>query len=751
MERSQTLEFLEALFGYAESGNITLTEFDTKRSKHIPVQNLEEVTAVAERWSKDHDVYFGLNLRQDGLHEKARGDEKKVIAVVGFVQDIDIKGPGHKEQNLPLTLKDALLPLETCTLEPSAIVDTSGGLHSYWLLKEPFVIETESDRAKLKGISQRLPKMLLQEAKMFDWKYKLDNVTSLDHVFRLPGTLNHKPIRKGFGKKAVPVRLERLTEKRYTLTELEDYVNLLQEEAPQRNEKGVDSTDYPASSARKVLEHCRWLQHCRDDADRLTEPEWKSALQVIARCTDGDEVGHEISEPYSGYSHQETAYKLNHVRKMEPVRCITIQQDFSGYCNGCRQQVTSPIVIGQDNHDPIIGRTLPSRKTAEEEFGSLSWDAEINEKKTSGEGAPKASEAEETTSQEQNTTKQRQGEWRNYYSATDYLETSFWQDVREFSQYKGRKTGFDELDKHTTGLYPGLYVIGAISSLGKTTFIHQMADQLAERGESIMFFSLEQSQMELVAKSLSRLTARNDIKTAVSAIKIRGGNRTPQVDYAAEQYKIIGKRVSIIEGHFGMNVFEITGRVKEYVDQTGKTPVVVVDYLQIIPPYDLKMNTRDAVNDNVRQLKILQRDLNAVVVLVSAVNRANYLQPIDFESFKESGGIEYTADVVWGLQLSVINKDAIFGKEGNLREKRHKIKEAKKAVPRSLELVCLKNRYGISSYTVDLMYDPRFDYFVDTVFLDDFGPLGTQNQDDEPFGPVPSFANLTGARKKKRL
>ena len=72
---------------------------------------------------------------------------------------------------------------------------------------------------------------------------------------------------------------------------------------------------------------------------------------------------------------------------------------------------------------------------------------------------------------------------------SQYLEDFFIKDIDKFKRYKDRKTGFSNLDELTGGLYPGLYVIGgAISSLGKTTFIHQMGDQLAEMGDHVLFF-----------------------------------------------------------------------------------------------------------------------------------------------------------------------------------------------------------------------------------------------------------------------
>ena len=156
---------------------------------------------------------------------------------------------------------------------------------------------------------------------------------------------------------------------------------------------------------------------------------------------------------------------------------------------------------------------------------------------------------------------------------------------------------------------------------------------------------------------------------------------------------------------------DIVRTVKEYISETGVSPVVIVDYLQVIRPSDAKQTTKDAVDSHVRALKNLQKENDLIVVLVSSLNRQNYLTPIDYESFKESGGIEYTADVIWGLQLQVVN-DEIFDQEKKLKAKREKIRVAKRAKPREIEFVCLKNRYGESNYTCKFKYYPQYDYFI---------------------------------------
>ena len=277
--------------------------------------------------------------------------------------------------------------------------------------------------------------------------------------------------------------------------------------------------------------------------------------------------------------------------------------------------------------------------------------------------------------------------------------------------FANKKTGFENLDKKCSGLYPGLYLIGAITSLGKTTFIHQMGDQLAAAGEHVLFFSLEQNRLEMVTKSLSRITGRHNKNTAVSAINIRGGKLTKEVLAAAEEYNTIADRVSIVECNFNKNIDFISGYTKTYMKENqGVKPVVIIDYLQIIPPTDPRQGDKEKVDYIVRELKRLQSDNDLVVFVISSVNRANYLTPIDLESLKESGGIEFTADVVWGLQLMALNED-LFDKDKAVKQKRQRIKAAKVENPRKIELVCLKNRYGVSSYSCGFNYFPQFDLF----------------------------------------
>lgn len=288
-----------------------------------------------------------------------------------------------------------------------------------------------------------------------------------------------------------------------------------------------------------------------------------------------------------------------------------------------------------------------------------------------------------------------------------------------------KKTGFDNLDMISGGIYNGLYCIAAASSLGKTTFSLQIADQLAAAGNDVIYFSLEQSRLEMVTKSLARQTAidskNKDKHDALSSINIRKNNANKQqrdlLQTAILNYKYnVSSRMSIVEGNFNCDITFISNYIEQYMSRTGTRPVVFIDYLQILQPTEENKynNAKATVDAAITQLKQMSRDLKIAIFTISSINRAGYLQPIDFESLKESGNIEFTCDVVWGLQLNCLNEDLFLTDDKKtLSTKRARIKAARKENPRQIQLCCIKNRYGISSYECKFDYYPQFDLFVE--------------------------------------
>lgn len=324
------------------------------------------------------------------------------------------------------------------------------------------------------------------------------------------------------------------------------------------------------------------------------------------------------------------------------------------------------------------------------------------------------------------------------------LHGQFASDIAAFKACGNFTTGYPPLDR-IQPFYPGLYCLGAISSLGKTTFALQLADQVATFGRWVVYFSLEQTRFELVSKSLARgfflkervATFRGSAPSGLptpSSIDIRRGvasSAWPQELQAQIDYYVthVRQRMCIVHGAFSMTVEDIRNvttdviRMVKAADPNAAPPLIVVDYLQIVSPTMIGGRVPDSktsIDHITHSLKVLQQQFGLTVLAISSLNRQNYLTPIDFESFKESGGIEYTADVIWGLQLAIMNQKEFYTKidtdtgkhlgPQSLKEQRDMINKAKRQSPREIDLVCLKNRYGISSYNVHLSYYPAHDY-----------------------------------------
>ena len=281
-------------------------------------------------------------------------------------------------------------------------------------------------------------------------------------------------------------------------------------------------------------------------------------------------------------------------------------------------------------------------------------------------------------------------------SLKDYFNNYFLDDIDNMKNYANRSSGFDNLDQHQF-FSPGLYVIGATPAAGKTTFCWQLLEQLAEHGETCIYCSYEMSRLELFSKSLARNLFKRSPSTTITSADIRRGAYSTSLNNIREEFANSNLNLSVFELQ-DETIDDLLALLRPLCQDKAKAPVVCLDYLQIVP------NSRDSaklgIDDSVRKLKKFQRNTNTTFIVISSFNRTNYMQSVSFESFKESGNIEYTADVVWALQLNVLN----YINPNNIADSRKRIDDAKKKQPRQIQLKCLKNRQGTN-------YDCLFNYF----------------------------------------
>jgi replicative DNA helicase len=300
-----------------------------------------------------------------------------------------------------------------------------------------------------------------------------------------------------------------------------------------------------------------------------------------------------------------------------------------------------------------------------------------------------------------------------------YLDRGFWEDKRAFMECRALSTGFGVLDQRLGGgVYPGLYVLGAATSLGKTSFCHQVASHLAHIGANVLFFSLEMSKFEMISRGIAREIGRRAaiINSSFSSLNIRKLPVNDDITNGIEAYKkLTDGRLNIIQCDFGYTVEKVIEYTKNFMAANrGVATILFIDYLQILSQENKTLHNsvkREEIDAIITSLKLFSSVHKIPIFVVSSLNRGNYILPVSYESFKESGGIEYTADVVLGLQLKCLGDDDFFDKEGKISEKRKKIREHMNANPRRIELLILKNRFGVSSGSIYYDYYCNCDYF----------------------------------------
>ena len=257
----------------------------------------------------------------------------------------------------------------------------------------------------------------------------------------------------------------------------------------------------------------------------------------------------------------------------------------------------------------------------------------------------------------------------------DYL--SYIQDDR---QVKKVRTGFNKLDNLLNGGLPnGLITLGAIPSLGKTTFALQVADNMASmENTKVLFFSLEMTRFDIISMSLSRLSYLTDELENYTFDDLLSNNDDVDFTTLLSKYECVANNLYTID--YIYDIRDIEAFIRQFKDlHENDNIIVIIDYLQYILCGN-NGNDKQVIDTITKRLKELAKDLNICIIEISSLNRTNYSGSITMESFKESGSIEYTSDILMGLEY--VNNGA------NEREY-----EAKRN-PRKITLSVIKNRYG---------------------------------------------------------
>jgi replicative DNA helicase len=287
---------------------------------------------------------------------------------------------------------------------------------------------------------------------------------------------------------------------------------------------------------------------------------------------------------------------------------------------------------------------------------------------------------------------------KEYRNLNQQATTEFLDDIQSNRTFKPISTGLPELDRMLdSGLHEGLYVLGAVPGVGKTSLCLQIADHIAEQGQDVLYISFEMSRFELYCRSISRLGLFNNMRLTARQI-MKGSFIDSKTDLDLytkthqDYYSNVAKNMFIVEvGFNSSNAEDIREKVENHIELTGKTPVVFVDYLQIITPFDVRATDKQNMDKTITALKQTSRDFKTPVIAISSLKRAAYKDRITYDSFKESGAVEYSSDVLIGLQPAGKGLDEGKGKD---KEAMQQQEDFMKQPEKEMEIVIVKNRHG---------------------------------------------------------
>ena len=253
---------------------------------------------------------------------------------------------------------------------------------------------------------------------------------------------------------------------------------------------------------------------------------------------------------------------------------------------------------------------------------------------------------------------------------------------------QGISTGFEELDRKSSGLKPGeMFVVAARPSMGKTSFMMNIVEHICiDLAKSCMVFSCEMSAFQLVQRLVFARA-----KFAMS--QLSRGYTPNKGDLQRIQRAALETTASklFIDDTPGISINELRAKARRK-KRDEDIQFIAIDYLQL-----MKSRTKQAENSREREIaeisagiKGLAKELHLPILILAQLNRGpegrtgKSLGVPRMSDLRESGSIEQDADMVGLLYRTAYyaendeereqeagKAESGFGEEPEWRDGRH--------------------------------------------------------------------------------
>ena len=250
-------------------------------------------------------------------------------------------------------------------------------------------------------------------------------------------------------------------------------------------------------------------------------------------------------------------------------------------------------------------------------------------------------------------------------------------------------TGLVAVDNVLSGLHPGLNLLAARPSMGKTAMALNITISALQNNVPVAFFSLEMSADQLVdrmASALAKVSAWN-IKTGSLKSEEWGRLENEALDFLHNAPLFVSDKA-------GVSISKISAQARRLKSKEPNLGLIVIDYLQLIRQPKAE-SMEQAVSQVSSTLKVISRDLNVPVLCLAQLNRGceqrSNKRPM-LSDLRGSGSLEQDADVVMFLYRHAYYDD--------------------RADPTDAEVIVAKHRSGPTG-SVNVTWDANNQKFQD--------------------------------------
>ena len=319
--------------------------------------------------------------------------------------------------------------------------------------------------------------------------------------------------------------------------------------------------------------------------------------------------------------------------------------------------------------------------------------------------------------------------------------------------YRPYSTGLAFFDNLLEGgpIPQTLSIIMAAPGTGKTTLAQAIGESLAAKGADTIYFNLEMSREQMIAKALSsRIAMLEGDSPRYTSTEILQGYKWRSDPAAAglilsqvEQYRQTAyKHIHYLTGEDYSTIDGILAKLKKEGDAAfaaGKTrgPICFVDYLHLVGSRE-KIDLQELIKKILIGLKGYAVEYNTCVFLISATNRlANLSGNIGDAGARDSSNIEYTGDYMLSLNYWAVD-------EGIVKPTHQKAMDyIKSRQVRQMKIRVHKNRVGAPGRTANIYFYPAYNLFFGE---DDFIPRWIYDRNTiSSFSPAAVRAEIENA------